>query len=89
MERRIGCLSLTRPLRKYRFYASAVLLLKPALEINPDLQLRLPESFLTENDLKDTRAETVLTYFSSQADILGKAFNKRNGNTHWTDYFLQ
>jgi hypothetical protein len=55
--------------------------------INPDLQLRFSESVIAENGLKDNRADTALADFSLKADALGKAFNQRNGNTHWTDYY--
>jgi hypothetical protein len=89
MERRMSWLKLVGdPFDRYRFYASALMLLKPALKENPDLQLRLSTAYLQENHLKDNRADTLLQYYEKEAHTLGTAFNRRNGNTHWTDYFL-
>ncbi len=86
LERHYRLLELSRPLSKYRFYASATLVLNTA---DRDQQLKIAPSFLEEHKLANNRIGTLLDYFSSQADSLGKAFNERNGNTHWTDYFKQ
>ena len=72
--------------KRFLFDVACSFLLSRAIRQNGDFALRLPDALIESMELPGNQAGAIVDWLDSKSRPLAAAFDKRNGNTYWTDY---
>lgn len=73
-------------LRRMTFYIAGAFLLSRAVKEKGGFALKISEGLIEKNALPGTGAGAMIEWMNAQSGPAAEAFDKRNGNSYWSDY---